>query len=150
MSFSEHDDERPEQEGIGPEEGDDSVEGWDEALAPRWPLDWRGLLPHERWVWFMQLWEDTCALRVRYRLPVRAEWWEDAVQVEALAALAAWVSRYDGGEWDDPPGKLTLLYELDRIAALMREGGDPFSSTRDRPAFLRHLIEIGCRPPGAG
>ena len=30
------------------------------------------------------------------------------------------------GEWDDPPGKLALLYDPERIAALLRDGGEPF------------------------
>ena len=85
----------------------------------RWPLDWRSLYPRERWLWWEQLWMDVCALRERYRLPVRSGWWEDSIQVEALAACAAWVDRYDIGEWDDPPGKLALLFELDRINGLL-------------------------------
>ena len=40
------------------------------------------------------------------------------LDVEALAATAAWVHRYDTGEWDDPPGKLALLFELERVAQL--------------------------------
>ena len=67
--------------------------------------------------------------------------------MEALAALAAWVHRYDSGDWDDPPGKLALLYDLERVAALLRDGGDPFHPDRDRTAFARHLIELGCQPP---
>jgi hypothetical protein len=47
-------------------------------------------------------------------------------QFEALAALAAWVARYDSGEWDDPPGKLALLYDLERVRELVR-GHEPFS-----------------------
>ena len=76
----------------------------DDPGSGRWPLDPRGLYPRERWVWFEQLWSDACMLRERYRLALRAGWWEDEVQLEALAALAAWVQRYDSGEWDDPPG----------------------------------------------
>jgi hypothetical protein len=72
----------------------------------RWPLAPNDMLPRERWLWWEQLWSDVCALRVRYRLALRSGWWDDQVQVEALAALAAWVERYDSGEWDDPPGKL--------------------------------------------
>ena len=53
--------------------------------------------------------------------------------VEALAAIAAWVHRYDTGEWDDPPGKLALLYDLERVAQLIRDGEDPFDPQRDRP-----------------
>jgi hypothetical protein len=56
--------------------------------------------------WFEDLWLDVCRLRERYTLPVRSRWWENPIQVEALAALAAWVERYDSGEWDDPPGNL--------------------------------------------
>ena len=63
-------------------------------------------------LWWEQLWADVCALRGRYRLSLRSGWWEDQVQVETLAALAAWVERYDSGEWDDPPGKLALIYDL--------------------------------------
>jgi hypothetical protein len=137
MSWAESDDDRFD----GP--GDD----WDEAAAPRWPLGWRGLYPRERWLWFEQLWSDVCMLRARYRLAVRSGWWENELQLEALAALAAWVSRYDSGEWDDPPGKLGLLFDLERVAALLREGMDPFHPDRDRTAFLRHLIDVGCQPP---
>jgi hypothetical protein len=115
----------------------------------RWPLDWRGLYPLERWLWFEQLWRDVCELRDRYRLAIRSEWWRDSIQVEALAALAAWVDRYDSGEWDDPPGKLALLYDLDRIGALLREGSEPFSPARDHAAFVEHLLELGCQPPPA-
>ena len=76
----------------------------DEPL--RWPLHWSGLMISERWAWFDRLWQSVCALRTRYGLPVRSGWWESELQVEALAALAAWVDRYDSGEWDDPPGTL--------------------------------------------
>lgn len=115
--------------------------------APRWPLDWRGLYPRERWLWFERLWTDACRLRDRYGLPLRSGWWEAPVQVEALAALAAWTDRYDSGEWDDPPGKLALLFDLERIAALLRDGGEPFHPDRDRAAFARHLVDLGCQPP---
>jgi hypothetical protein len=113
----------------------------------RWPLAPTDLLPRERWLWWEQLWSDVGALRVRYRLPVRSAWWEDHVQVEALAALAAWVARYDCGEWDDPPGKLALLYDLERVAALLRDGTEPFHPDRNRLAFTRFLIDGGCQPP---
>jgi hypothetical protein len=120
------------------------------ALDRRWPLASTNLLPRERWRWWEQLWTDAARLRSRYRLPLRSGWWEDQVQVEALAALAAWVERYDGGEWDDPPGKLALLYDLERVAALLRDGGEPFHPDRDRPAFARYLIDAGCKPPSGG
>ena len=115
--------------------------------SARWPLGWQGLYPRERWLWFEQLWTDVCGLRERYRLPIRSGWWKDGLQVEALAALAAWVERYDSGEWDDPPGKLALLFDLERIATLLRDGSGPFDPDRDRRAFARHLISLGCRPP---
>jgi hypothetical protein len=125
-------------------------QGWeDEPESRRWPLDWRGLYPRERWLWFEQLWNDACALRERYRLPVRSGWWEDQIQVEALAALAAWSNRYDCGEWEDPPGKLALLYDLERVASLLRDGGEPFHPDRDRGEFARYLVDIGCQPPPA-
>ncbi len=113
----------------------------------RWPLDPRGLYPRERWLWYEQLWTDACMLRERYRLGLRAGWWEDAVQVEALAALAAWVERYDCGEWDDPPGKLALLYDLERVAQLLRDGLEPFHPERDRDAFHLFLVASGAEPP---
>jgi hypothetical protein len=119
----------------------------DEQQGGRWPLTWRGLYPRERWMWFERLWADACALRDRYRLGLRSGWWEDEIQVEALAALAAWTERYDCGEWDDPPGKLALLYDLERVASLLRAGDGPFHPDRDRLAFARYLVEIGCQPP---
>src|SRR5205085_1275950 len=107
-----------------PEEGpwEDPGEDPADSSSPRWPLDWRGLYPRERWLWFEQLWCDVCGLRERYGLSIRSRWWEHQMQVEALAALAAWASRYDSGEWDDPPGKLALLYDLERVATLLRDG----------------------------
>jgi hypothetical protein len=97
--------------------------------------------------WFEHLWRDACALRERYRLPIQRGWWENPVQVEALAALAAWLERYDSEEWDDPPGKLALLYDLDRVAALLREGIEPFHPERDRAEFTLYLHAIGCAEP---
>jgi hypothetical protein len=125
-------------------------DSWPEAQLRRWPLDWRGLLPRERWIWFERLWVDVCLLRDRYGLPVRSRWWEDSIQVEALAALAAWTARYDSGEWDDPPGKLSLLFELERLESLLRDGNQPFVPARDAQAFQAHLIELGGQPPPDG
>jgi hypothetical protein len=112
----------------------------------RWPLAPAHLLPRERWLWWEQLWSDVLALGERYRIRPDSGWWEDGVQIEALAALAAWVERYDAGEWDDPPGKLSLLYDLERIRELIR-GSEPFRPDRDRAAFTRFLIDAGCQPP---
>ena len=118
----------------------------DEYLERR-PMTWHGLAPAERWTWFDRLWSDVCVLRERYRLAVRSGWWADELQVEVLAAFAAWVQRYDSGEWDDPPGKLALLFDLERVAAALRDGVDPFNPERDHPAFERHLQLLGCRQP---
>jgi hypothetical protein len=136
------------------ESGDGSIDGphdddWSADQGRRWPLTWQQLYPRERWLWFERLWSDVCALRERYRLAVRSGWWEDQVQVEALAALAAWTERYDSGEWDDPPGKLALLYDLERVSELLRDGLDPFYPDRDRVAFCRYLIDCGCVAPPA-
>lgn len=122
-------------------------EGDPEEEWLRWRLSWRALEPSEWWQWFEQLWQAVCTLRERYRLMVRSGWWEDDIQVEALAALAAWAARYDSGEWDDPPGKLALLYDLQRIAELLKSGRQPFNPDRDWPAFARYLVELGCEPP---
>ena len=112
-----------------------------------WPMTWHALAPGARWRWFDQLWSDVCSLSARYRLSVRSGWWADELQVEVLAAFAAWVQRYDSGEWDDPPGKLALLFDLERVAAALRDGVDPFNPQRDRLAFERHLRLLGCRAP---
>jgi hypothetical protein len=125
------------------------LDDWADEAGVRWPLTWRDLYPRERWLWFERLWRDACALRERYRLSLRSGWWEDERQLEALAALAAWVQRYDSGEWDDPPGKLGLLFDLDRIAELLRDGSEPFHPRRDRQPFLRYLLELGAEPPPA-
>jgi hypothetical protein len=120
----------------------------DDAILARRVLSWRGLKTEEEQNrWWQVLWLDVCNLRSRYGLPVRSRWWEDAIQVEALAALAAWVERYDSGDWEDPPGKLTLLFELERVETLLRDGSDPFNPSRDRPGFDRHLELLGCADP---
>jgi hypothetical protein len=133
MSFHEPDDERP----LDPDDPSRAAEPG-VAAGPT------GLYPRERWLWFEQLWSDVCMMRCRYQLPVRNRWWESALQVEALAALAAWVERYDSGAWDDPPGKLALLHDLE---PLLLDGHDPFALNHDRLPFARHLIDIGCQPP---
>lgn len=135
---------------------DHSEDGFATDSDPRrWPLAYHGLYPRERWLWFEQLWNDVCHLQQRYNLPVRSGWWEDHLEIEALAALAAWIARYDSGEWDDPPGKLSLLFDLDRVARLLGEGDDEdrrraFDQGADLLGFTRHLIKLGCTPPPAG
>jgi len=90
-----------------------------------------------------------CALRMPYRLPLRIGHVADQVQVETFAALAVWVEHHDSGESDDPPGKLSLLYDLERVGHLLRDGAEPFDPDRDRLTFARYLIEAGCQaPPG--
>jgi hypothetical protein len=108
-------------------------------------LSWRQLEGAQRRAWFERLWADVCMLRERYRLMLRSGWWEDEIQLEALAALAEWVARYDTCEWDDPPGKLALLYDLQRVAELLRGGTQPFVPERDRPEFERHVMGFGIR-----
>jgi hypothetical protein len=125
-------------------DGQDELEWGDR----RWPMAPTELLPRERWLWWEQLWADVLALGDRYRILPGKDWWQDGVQAEALAALAAWVRRYDCGEWDDPPGKLCLLYDLERVRQLIR-GTDPFHPERDRAAFERFLTDAGCQPPPA-
>jgi hypothetical protein len=36
------------------------------------------------------------------------------------------------------------------VAALLREGSEPFHPDRDRLAFARYLIDAGCQPPPGG
>jgi hypothetical protein len=127
------------------------VEDEDEPClaSHRWPMAPTDLLPRERWLWWEQLWTDVLMLGELYRVRPCKDWWEDGTQVEALAALAAWIERYDSGEWDDPPGKLALLYDIERVRELIR-GCEPFQPKRDRLAFARFLIDAGCQPPPDG
>jgi hypothetical protein len=118
-----------------------------EAADDRWPLSYHGLGPVDRWLWFDQLWTEVTMLRERYRVMARSGWWEDEIQVEALAAVAEWTARYDSGEWDDPPGKLALLHDLQRVTELLRPGTQPFAPERDRAEFERYLQQLGCEPP---
>jgi hypothetical protein len=112
-----------------------------------WRLGWRGLSGVDRWHWWDQLWKDAVELRDRYRLPLRSGWWRDDVQVEALAAIAAFADGYDTGSWNDPVAKLQLLQQLDNIRGLMRDGEDVFDPDRHRDAFMQHLVTIGCEAP---
>jgi len=112
-----------------------------------WRLDWRELPGAQLWIWWDQIWKDAIQLRDRYKLPLRSGWWRNDVQVETLAALAAMVSGYDQGTWNDPIAKLQLLQQLDQIRALLRDGDDVFDPQRDRDRFVAHLTDIGCLPP---
>ena len=138
-------------------DGASGVNGWDDASGQddaigsdtaSWAdpggraLTWRTLPPEDRVAWFEWLWRAVVSLGTRYRLAVRTGWWADERQLEVLAALAGWVERYDSGEWDDPPGKLSLLFDLERVAAALREGAEPFHPDRDRFGFDRHVEEI--------
>ena len=125
------------------------LEDWNSArVQARWPMAPNDLLPRERWLWWEQLWSDV--LRAARALPTRGppELVGGQVQVEAMAALAAWVERYDSGEWDDPPGKLALLYDLERVAALLR-GGRAVSS-RPRPSRVRAISDRRGLPATTG
>ena len=118
--------------------------------APSWPLTWRRFGPLERFRWFDQLWADACMLRERYRLPLRSGWWENDVQVELLAALAAAAARFDSGLWDDPIAKTAWLVDLEHVTPLLRDGADPFHPHRDRAAFVHFVTrERGAQPPPA-
>src|SRR5437660_1620797 len=66
----------------------------------------------------------------------------------ALAAsqIVACFERYGSGDWDDPPGKLALLYDLERVRELVR-GHHPFDPARDHAVFARFLVDTGCQPP---
>jgi hypothetical protein len=104
--------------------------------------NWRELPPEDRQDWLNQLWLDTIALADRYRLALRSGWWEDSIQVEALQAFAAWVRLYDAGAYTDPPGKLQLLFEIERLRGVLRGGEQAFDALRDRPQFERHLQRL--------
>ncbi len=127
-----------------PEQG--APDSWEAAAPTGRELSWRQLDPTHRRYWLERLWSDVCMLRERYGLRLRSGWWEDEIQVEALAALAEWAARYDSGEWDDPPGKLALLYDLQRVGELLRGGSEPFFPARDRNEFERHLRELDIEP----
>jgi hypothetical protein len=107
---------------------------------------WRGLEPARRWEWFEQLYTAAGHLDRRYRLGLRSGWWEDELQVELLAALAAWVGMFDYASWTDPEGKARLLLQLPSFRELLRGGAQTFDSNDDRQRFERHLREDrGCR-----
>jgi hypothetical protein len=102
-------------------------------------VDWRELPPGQRRGWWEQLWEGVTAMADRYRLALRSDWWQDAVQVEALAAFVGWLRLYDTGAYNDPPGKLQLLWELERLRAVLRAGEHAFDYPLDRASFEDHL-----------
>jgi hypothetical protein len=119
----------------------------------RWPMAPTHLLPLERWLWWEQLWAEVVMLRRRYRLVPAKDWWEDEAKVEVLAALAAWVARYDSGEWDDPAGKLALLYDLECGRERVR-GNEPFdrraATPRSRVPDRSRVSAAACRDARIG
>ena len=88
---------------------------------------WRGLEPKQRWSWFHQLYTQAAHLDHRYRLGLRTGWWTDEVQIELLAALAAWVGMFDYANWIDPEAKARLIFQLPAVRELLR--GAPNNST---------------------
>jgi hypothetical protein len=116
---------------------------------PRPLGDWRELSGPGRREWWQELWHDTIALTTRYRLPLRSGWWEDALQVEALAAFAAWVRMYDTGAYIDPDGKLKLLWQLEPLRAMLRAGEHPFEPESDYPSYQLHVAALGERVDAA-
>jgi hypothetical protein len=112
-------------------------------------VDWRTLPPARRRAWWMELWSASIALAERYRLTLRAGWWQDPIQVEALAAFCCWLRLYDTGAETDPTGKLQLLWELERLRGVLRSGEQSFDAARDRPSFELYLIELSGGQPTA-
>jgi hypothetical protein len=105
-------------------------------------VDWRALPPAQRRAWWEQVWRGAVALSERYRLALRSRWWEDPIQVEALAAFDCWLRLYDTGAENDPTGKLQLLWELERLRDVLRGGDHAFDEPRDRVVFQQHLTRI--------
>jgi hypothetical protein len=121
----------------------DLLPGADVAVA-----GWRGLEATQRWEWFQQLHAAAAHLDRRYRLGMRSGWWEDDVQVELLAALAAWVGMFDYASWTDPEGKARLLLQLPSFRELLRGGAQTFETDGDRDRFADYLREQrGCTEP---
>jgi hypothetical protein len=107
---------------------------------------WRELPPGQRREWWEDAWSAAISLSARYRLALRRGWWEDAIQVEAIAAFHAWLRLYDTGAYTDPPGKLQLLWELERLRAVIRAGEATFDPVADRTSFERYLDTVENRP----
>jgi hypothetical protein len=74
---------------------------------------------------------------------LRSAWWEDDIQVETLAAVAALVSGYDTDAW--VTAKLQLLHDLDRIREPFRVGENVSDAKRDRESFVQHLLGLAAR-----
>jgi hypothetical protein len=104
-----------------------------------WHLHPNGLPARARHIWWQQLWDNAVRLNDRYRPGLRSPWWEDSIQVEALAALAAWVEAFDSGAWTDPAGKLTLLFDIERIRAVFRTGDQRFDVDNDIDTFVAYI-----------
>ncbi len=62
-------------------------------------------------------------------------------------AAAGHIADDPAGAWNDSVGKLQLVYDLDRIRALLPAGEDVFDP-RDRDAFERPLHAIDSVPDG--
>jgi hypothetical protein len=110
-------------------------------------INWRELPPGERGAWWNKLWIQVTALADRYRLTLRRGWWEDSIQVEALAAFCSWLRLFDSGANTDAPAKLQLLWELERLRAALRAGEEAFDPRRDRSEFEMHVASTE-RPRG--
>lgn len=108
-------------------------------------VDWRTLPPGQRRAWWEHIWSGTVRMGGRYRLALRSGWWQDQIQVEALAAFICWLELYDSGVNADPTGKVQLLWELERLRGVLRAGEHAFHPGRDRSAFDRYVDETLAR-----
>lgn len=113
-------------------------------------VDWRALPPGQRRAWWEHIWDGAVRLADRYRLALRSGWWEDAIQVEALAAFICWLDLYDSGANGDPTGKLQLLWDLERLRGVLRAGEHSFHPGRDRAVFETYVERRLTEAAGTG
>ena len=135
----------------GPDDWQDDLpqdDGWSDEDAIRWPLTWRGPAPPGA----------VAVVRAAVGRRVRPPGALSARRCARGGGRTTSRSRRSPRSRRGPsattpasgttrPGKLALLFDIERVAALLRDGVDPFHPDRDRTAFVRHLIDLGCQPP---
>ena len=124
------------------------TDDWEEPVSARWPLGWRGAVSARA----VDVVRAAVGRRVRAaralppgrcaaaggRTRSRSRRWPRWRPGSSATTRASGTTR---------PASWRCSTTSSASRALLRDGGEPFHPDRDRLAFARYLVELGCQPP---